>query len=74
MRGAETADRVWREVAGFRGPGLSETSRPFDAFTPKKKKMETGREKEKEVGEKQEVGKERMAKGGLEGTKCVVAK
>lgn len=38
MRGAETADRVWREVAGFRGPGLSETSRPFDAFTPKKKK------------------------------------
>lgn len=38
MRGAETADGVWREVAGFRGPGLSEPSRPFDAFTKKKKK------------------------------------
>lgn len=36
MRGVETADGVWREVAGFRGPGLSEPSRPFDAFTKKK--------------------------------------
>lgn len=59
MRGAETAEGVWREAAGFRGPGLSKPSRPFDAFTKKKKKkMETGRVKGKEVGEKQEVENE----------------
>lgn len=66
MRGAETAEGVWREAAGFRGPGLSKPSRPFDAFT-KKQKMETGRVKGKEVGEKQEVENERTTEKALAG-------
>lgn len=56
MRGAETAEGVWREAAGFRGPGLSKPSRPFDAFT-KKQKMETGRVKGEGGGRETGSGK-----------------
>lgn len=62
MRGEQRLDGVWREVAGFRGPGLSEPSRLFDTFA-EKIKMEAGREEGKEVGEKQGVENERMASG-----------
>lgn len=65
MRGAETADGVWREVAGFRGPGLSEASRPFHAFTKKHKKrrqaVRRGRRLERD-GKREK--KERRGGGG----------